>query len=371
MKKALVILLTLAVAGGLFAQTTVTWSGQVEGGIGMLNYGGADDPVFGTLASGSWRNDHRVQIQADGVNADGTMGFRVRFRAQDIGGSMTPWFHQAWGWVSLFDGMLEMRGGRVWDTVVNTTTPIVGQELLAHNGVLAILRPMDMLTIGLSAFATDTLAGADAWDQGGAGLWAGLGLNLGLADVRASIRATHLTTDALVGVEVSAIENLPIHLQARFWDLQDFGDYGELLFHGFVGLNIIQDLNITLGAAIGMSMNDNVDDPFMAFGGWLEFLGLGNIVPRVDVWYAQGGEFVLYGLAASASVVDTAGMTFNSDQQYISVRPALRFRATATSFWEVGGIFNIELGDDPASGGNPANDDNFSWGLFTGVRVVF
>jgi len=370
MKKALVILLALALvtAGGLFAQT-VTWSAQVEGGVAMLNYGGADDHVFGAIASQNWVNGHRVQIQADGVNADNTMGFRVRFRTNTIGGDMTPFFHMAWGWVNVFNGLLEMRGGRVWDTVTNTTTPIMATELLAHNGVLAILRPMDMLTVGFSAFTTDTLADAGAWDQAGVGIWAGLGLNLGLVDIRASLRHTDATTDALVGVELSVIENLPIHLQARVWDLQDFGDYGQFAFHGFLGLNIIQDLNITLGAAIGMSQNDAHDDLFMAFGGWLEFLGIGDLVPRVDVWYSQGGAFQLSGLVPSASVIRYEAMTFNSDQQYISIRPALRFRATASSWWEVGGIFNVELGDVGAAGGT--SDDSLTWGLFTGVRVVF
>ena len=47
MKKALVILLTLAVAGGLFAQT---WTGVFEAGLGVFSRGDSDDLHFATHA---------------------------------------------------------------------------------------------------------------------------------------------------------------------------------------------------------------------------------------------------------------------------------------------------------------------------------
>jgi len=48
MKKALVVLLILAVAGGVFAQQ-ISISGLVDAGLGMLKYDGDDDPVFGMV----------------------------------------------------------------------------------------------------------------------------------------------------------------------------------------------------------------------------------------------------------------------------------------------------------------------------------
>ena len=64
-------------------------------------------------------------------------------------------------------------------------------------------------------------------------------------------------------------------------------------------------------------------------------------------------------------------MTFNGDQSYISIRPAARIRATATSWWEVGCVVNIELGDAPVGGGGGTNNDALTFGIFTAVRIAF
>jgi len=373
MKKALVILLTLAVAGGLFAQT-FTWSGHGEGGFGMLNRGDADDAVFGTVSPQAWVNGTRLQVTMDVVNADGNAGVRAMFRANITAPNATGadvFFHQGWGWVNLFDGLLEVRGGRVFDTALSTQDPIFGTTLFNNqNGFLAYLRPMDMLTVGFGGFSGTPQDPGATWEEGGLTLWGGLGVNLpDLMSVRAQLTHNDLVTNALVGVHVTALDFLPISAFIRMHNLQDFGDVGQLFAYAFVGLNLVENLDLNLGAAFGISQVDDTD-PFMAFGAWLQFTGLGAIVPRLDAWFVSGAAYGFdQGFAASAANIDWGNATFNSDQSYISIRPAVRFRATPSAWWEVGGLFNIELGDVGAGGGT--SDDTLSWGLFTAVRVTF
>jgi len=371
MKKALVILLTLAVAGGLFAQT-LTWSASMEGGFGMLNRGDADDMVFGAVAPQNWVNGTRLQLQVDGVCANGNMGFRARFRTNDVD-PMNPntFFHMGWGWVRLFDGLLEVRGGRLHDVVLATQDPIFGTYLFNHHGAIAYIRPTDTVTLGFGGATGNAMNPGVTWEDSGLNLWAGIGLRVpGAAEIRAQLITNHNVTNALAGVQITAIDGIPIDVVVRANTLNEFGDEGQFIAHGFVGLNVVQDLGITLAATFGMSQNDAHDDPFMAFGGWLEFLGLGNVVPRLDAWFVMGGQYDFgYGFNAAGSIIDPRAMTWDSDQSYLNFRPALRFMANPTSWWEVGAIVNVELGDVGAGGGT--SDDALTWGLFTAVRIAF
>jgi hypothetical protein len=118
-------------------------------------------------------------------------------------------------------------------------------------------------------------------------------------------------------------------------------------------------------------MSQASDDPFMAFGGWL-FYALDNIVPRLDLWYVSGGAY-RYGVGfhPSAAVIDynAAVHTFNGNQSYFNLRPSVQFRATAATWWEVGAVFNAELGSVSAAGGT--SDQGLSYAIYTAVRVNF
>jgi hypothetical protein len=91
MKRALLVLLLLAVAGGLFAQT-LTWSGHVQSGIEAVipNEGDA------TLAWYNWDNgaSYRFQIGASYTSADGKAGAQGIIR--NNGGSFAVDQGRAW-----------------------------------------------------------------------------------------------------------------------------------------------------------------------------------------------------------------------------------------------------------------------------------
>jgi len=363
MKKALVILLTLAVAGGLFAQT-FTLVGNFEGGIGMLGGEDFDDPVFGVVAPHTGVNGARGQLTFDARNAAGNAGFQGRLRATGFNNAFAAGaanglhMQQAWGWIRLFDNILELRAGRYWDGVLVTQTPGgVDASLFDNTGLVAYLRPTDMFTLGFGAFSP---VQGGTWEESGLRLWAGLGLNLGDIEVRGHLTIGEEHLNALVGLRVSLLDGIPIHAQLRMENLHEFGDIGLLYAHFFVGLNnLVDNLGITLGAALAMSSVDDTDLS-MAFGGWLTY-NMGLMIPRLDLWYVMGGNYNYGAGFANNATITNDRFDFDSDNQYFSIRPRLDFQVAANQVWTVGCLFNLGLGDN----------EGVNWGFFTGVRVQF
>ena len=378
MKKALVILLTLAVAGGLFAQT-FTWNGAFEGGIGMRTMGD-DDMIFGAVAPTNWVSGTRAQLQLSYTNADGNAGARLRFRASGASSGFNgePFFHQAWAWVKPFGDIVEFRGGRIHDDQLATQDPILGTYLLNSHGIVAYIRPMDMITVGLGATSGQVafdatgptgsvgISSGKTWENSGLAIWGGLGVNVpSLLSARVQFNTSYEVVNLIAGVQVTALEAVPINLVFRAWDLTD-GDIIRMAIHGFIGVNMIDNLGITVGGAF--SNRADRDDPYMAFGGWFTY-ALGNIVPRIDLWYVSGGAYAYgYGFNATGSNIDYGAMTYNKDQTYFSIRPAVQLRATATTWWELGAAINMDLGDVSAVG---LAKKGTSIGFFTAARVNF
>jgi len=178
-----------------------------------------------------------------------------------------------------------------------------------------------------------------------------------------------VNTAALAGLQVFAIPGIPINAGFRFHDLQDFDEVGTLSGTVAVHLDgLVDNLTLGLAGAVGMSQ---VDDTDLAFGGglWLAY-PVGNIVPRLDLWYMSGWAYNYnYGLNHTWGYVDHGDLTFNSDQSYLSIRPMVQIRATATSWLQLGAVINLELGDVGAAGGD--SDDSVSFGVFAGVRATF
>ena len=366
MKKALVILLTLAVAGGLFAQT-LTWNGAFEGGFGMRTMGD-EDMIFGAVAPTNWVSGVRAEIRANFVNADGNAGFRSWIRASGVGTGLNGNIHfrQGWAWVKPFGDILEFRGGRIHEDVLATQDPIFGfHSLTGVHGLVAYVRPMDMFTIGLGGYSPVDIANGATWEDRGLTIWGGVGVDVpSLLSARVQLNYSYDLVNLIAGVKVSALDAIPIDLVVRAMDVTDNNTGRRLDVYGFVGVNMIDNLGITLGG--GFSNNTASDDPFMAFGGWFTY-ALGNIVPRLDLWYVSGGQYVYgYGFNATGSNIDPGAVTYNKDQVYFSIRPAVQFRATAATWWELGAAINMDLGDATAVG---LAKKGTSIGFFTAARI--
>ena len=358
MKKALVILILLAfVGGGLFAQT-VNIQGQFETGIGVLVLEAEDDPTFGLHAPTSAANGVRTQLLFTYTNAEGNAGFLARFR-----GHPAPTWNRAYGWAKFMDGMVEARGG-LWFTDLGTYD-FSGDEY-AKTGVMALIRPSDTITIGVGGYSGSNLPGA-AYDDGGLGIWGGLGMNMpGLMGLRAQLAFEKDNIDALISANITALDAFPIIATAEFARLDDFADEGVLWTHVNVGLNIVEGLNLNLAGSFGMSMEDD-SDPFIAGGAWMTF-PMGNMVPGLHAYFVMGGEYSYtgYGLSPRLSTLYHPNMSFNKDHMYVSVTPNVQFRVNNNCMFDVGAVVNFDMGDDAAAGG-----DGLSFGAYAALRVNF
>ena len=360
MKKALVILLTLAVAGGLFAQT-FTWSGNFEGGLGVYMLDANDDPVFGSVGGHGNVNGARAQVALNAVNASGNAGFTGSLRGTAAGGDLGVIFNSGFGWVR-FAEMVELRAGRYEDAYLGTKIPFVDGTLFNQWGMAAYLLPMDMVTVGFSLFSDDLAKDNKTWEDGGLGIWGGVGLDFGVANVQAQIKYKNTAAEALFGVGVNVLDFLPIHAQLKLNNLHEYGDTGEMIAHAFVGINLIQDLGITLGGGVGISSVEDTDMA-MVFGGNVSFR-LGNIVPSLDLWYVMGGEYAMYDAFGSGAAVGAGNFNskYDTDYSYFSLRPRLDVGIGGNTLWTIGALFNVGIGDAI---------EGTDIGFFTGARISF
>ena len=364
MKKALVILILLAfVGGGLFAQT-VAVSGNLEAGIGVISREAEDEPVYGIVSPTAWVDGQRSQLQFTAANEEGTAGMLLRLRYDAFPGSASLAIHRGYAWLKFFDGMLEVRGGRNETTLGNYD--FAGDDLGAQYGVIGLIRPTDMITIGVGGFSPNTINTGTDWEAGGLGIWGGFGVNMpGLLGLRAQLSFQDTATHAALSANVTAVDAFPIIATLWLRNLDEFSDEGELYVHAMIGVNMIDNLSLNVGGTFGMNSADNTD-PFIAAGAYATF-AMGNTVPRVDVWYVMGGEYSYgVGLHPLGSTLAWGRASFDKDHTYLNIRPSVQFRVNSACYFDLGAVVNVDMGDAPAAGG-----DGVSFGAYAAVRVNF
>ncbi|MCL2373626.1 MAG: hypothetical protein FWC65_00085 [Treponema sp.] len=393
MKKILVGLLVLAVAGGSAFAQTARWHGTIDSFLGMQDRGAADDAEFGMMSPNNGANGIRLDLFGDFANAEGNAGARLMLRGNALAGGQEQtalWFRQAFGWVRPFGDIVEFRAGRMAeephlnnrDGLLNANFSAAG-FVGAATGVIAYVFPMEGLVIGGGLWSNGAANNAVAFEDGGLVVYGGFAYtmpdllrfntNFWFSEPQVGVsgvneRARVVASVANVGLQIFAIDGVAINTGFSFYDLNEFSDDG--IIHGIVtvGLNELADnLSVGLGGMFAMHQNDNVDDPAFGAGLWLSY-AIDNIIPRLDIWYFSGTTFN-WNCNNTWAQVERARFTFNSDQSFLHLRPTVRFMATNAAWFELGGVFNVELGDIGAAGGT--SDDSFSFGFFAGVRVAF
>jgi len=374
MKKAFVFVLLLAVAGGLFSQQ-FSFSGLVNGGLGLFKSDGEDDPVYGLIAKSQEGNGVRAQVNIIGTNADGNAGIDIRIRA--VGGGSNTFrddfqFRHAYGWVSFSENMFRVLGGRINGNDFNALDPITdGASLFDSYGLLAYINPTKEVKIGVGGYTPQRLGEGLGIDEVSG--YAGLGVNLpDLLNFRAQLSGKKDDARALASARISAVKNIPIEATARLTGLSEFGDAGTMSFYERIGFNAISNLSLNLAAAQSISQADNTD---LFFRGWFWLTyGLGNIVPRLDVNYISGGKFnPALGLGVNASYndgYDKGAYTYDKDHAFLTVSPSVQFRAAANTLIELGYLFGKDMSDnDKAAIGNKNSGVNHA--VFVDLRVSF
>jgi len=368
MKKALVVLLILAVAGGVFAQS-VSVSGLVNAGLGMLKYDGVDDAGFGLLGHNQGVNGMRTQINFNGTNKDGNAGFSVRLRAAAAPASWASNlnFRWAYGWLKAVDGLLDLRAGRIQGNNFDTLDPITdGDTHYDSYGLLLYINPVDMVSIGVGAHTQEPMGAYDILDNHNMYGWLGFGLYLGVADVVAQMKATGNDVAAYLSTAITAVPILDIDATLGLWDISNFSDSGMIGIFPHVGVNIIDNLGINLAVGIWMPQASGLDNAFR-FWFWLDY-ALGNIIPRIDVNYMIAGSFNDGGGFYKNSVVEEG--PFDKDVALLTVSPSVLMKVAGNMHFELGYLLGIDMSknDKHAIGGK---NKGVNHAAFADVRVSF
>jgi hypothetical protein len=145
MKKALVVLLILAIAGGLFAQDEgLTWSGAVKTGLKIT----ADDDHNGEDIKVDLYNDdagEAIRLQLDGAYTKDNYGVKFGARAQ-LGSALDLRAYQAYGWVTFID-IIKVSAGIIDDGAWATAGP--ADYSVNGNGLRLEITPITGLNVGL------------------------------------------------------------------------------------------------------------------------------------------------------------------------------------------------------------------------------
>lgn len=157
MKKALIVLLILGVASGLFAQD-ITWSGSVGTGI-WFNFGDDHEEANVTADDDDDGNPIVATLGATYAAEDWGIVTKVKGRFNDTAGDV--FFSNAYGYMDFLGGMLNVKGGYIQDGVWSNAGPWIDDNGLSNGGGARIeVKPIDGLNIG--ALLTFPNGGAEA-----------------------------------------------------------------------------------------------------------------------------------------------------------------------------------------------------------------
>ena len=387
MKKIVVALVVLALAGGgAFAQGW-TFSGLVDVGLSMTIADDWDDPRIDNLSSDMTNAAARTQLRSVFVSEDRTRGVDFLLRHDGwVGGAGATSFAHAFGWVSLFDGLLTAYGGRVDVGYFNALDLMsAGINSGFGPGLLFVVDPMDNLRLGFGGYATggqwfNTYSHDAADNPHALGVFSMSFAQPDTFRLRFSLRnASQVaaaggsnSAQAYVSFAFDALDDMTIAVTGHFLQLEDFGDAGEMRFH-FTALHtgLMDGLNLTLGATVGLSNDDAHDDMHLWFWAWVDYAVNDVVVPRLHIHYVMGGTMGANPVAGSGNNFHVASFrdnaTFNSDHSLFQLRPSVQLRVAPASFLEVGGLIHMNLGDLPTW----HSADNMDMALYALVRVAF
>jgi hypothetical protein len=385
MKKALVVLLILAVAGGAFAQG-FTFSGYLNGGLGVFIPDGGTAYVA-PISRDAGVAGMRARFIGAYTNEDNTAGLNFRLQAQnDYAGTagLYSFFDFYYGWVSALGGMVTVYGGRVDNGTFNTSDAIFADDMGEGLGLLTIIKPIPILQIGLGGYATGVLdpTTRPAQKLGDVRGTVGIAVTTDAFKIVAAARnpnkigdttaapPTNQISQGSFGFAYTGMKDLTAALAVVGENLEEFGDIGTIRFFETFGYNGITNLSLNLSFWEGINQATGKDFSFRVWF-WASYaLKDGDIVPRLDVNYLVAGE---YDNFQRLHLDDRYAATYNKDQVLLSARPSVSFKANSNSWLEIGYLVNYDLGDASASKNTNASTSakGVHSAIYADIRVSF
>lgn len=319
MKKAIVLLLALAVLGGAVFAQELKFSGYLDTGIAYFDDGVAD-PTFGLWGDDSGTTT-RFNLQAAYTNENVGATARLRMQNVDTGSPATGTDHskvfinRAFVWATMLDGNVKAVAGKLGDYTWSSFGNDIG-NFDTLTGLQLMVMPIEGLNFGffLPADSTPALV-EDAF--GDIAFGASYSVE-GIGDFRAGYDMSPVADSAMAyfSASISAVENLGIIVDAQ---LSAIGDdvNGETYFFEEIdytmdALNVGVDLEQTLYA-------DSAVDMMLTFGPYVSY-DLGTFVPGFVFTYSMQGDlsgmylnpYVKYNVGTGA-VIELGGKINSGD----------------------------------------------------------
>ena len=371
MKRILIFLLLLAVAGGLFAQTLV-WSGAVNAGLAVQKTDDADDPLFGLIGknvAGS-SNGAYARLHTTYTNEAGTAGFvgRIQASANPTNWSTALQLNRAYGWVTAGDGLFKLVGGRINAGELAGIDSVWADSFAGGTGIHAYVSPLgDLLKIGFGVNAKTglgaSLSGGDApiWDNSPLILWGGFGVESGFLSVASEIQYQKSATNAHI-TAAAELGIVDIDTGAYIYNINELSDEGEMIFTATFGFNVLDNLGLYVAGIYGL--NNAEEDPYIGALVAVDY-DLGVATPSLAVGYSTGGEDAYDSGLDSWRVVYSP--TYNKNQVHLTVQPAVEI-PLARGALEIGAAINKDMGDVAAAG---SSNKGMSFAAFIDYRITF
>jgi len=392
MKKTIVIAVLFALmAGAVFAQD-LKFDGYLNSGLGVVSVG--DTPtVFKPFGVDSEQNGYRFRLNGSYQNEAKNVGVRLRLQSQgnlttsttaDVsgGGGNTVTINNnagylslpyIYGWVSFFDGIINLTGGIVDDSTFSTGDWWIADDVGEGLGLLLKITPVSGLSFGAGAYvisqqgsgsnnilsftgtlpnfgnvkptldnakyvfsASYTLKDVFRFDasfrtQNQAG-WDGLTTFIGRQESSA----------LLADVRLLAVKDLTAIVAVSLDKLRDFSDNGDIILSETFAYKVNSDFNAGLDMVQFLFSRPAPRDPGFLFRVWAAY-AFDNVIPRLDLTYFLGGrsnanqEYHRRGYAV-ANTMDT---------QVFGIRPSVKFNLDSRTFLEIGDAMDIN--STPAS----------------------
>jgi hypothetical protein len=415
MKKALVVLLILAVAGGVFAQGW-TFTGYTNAGIGIFLPDGDAGARARLVSRDAGVAGNRVQFAGAYTSEAKDYGFNFRLRSDNVGLAL----NYGYGWLSGLNGMITGYAGVISNDLlgINTGDLIFDDRGGEGTGLYTVIKPLSILSVGFGVFggtngdgyglkidqntgaygSTPTRVTNSVWPQqlkysGGVAVTipetVKFVVNFRNANKVSTISgsATQFEKDAgigddaqvAVGANLLMVKGLKASVVGVLNRVEEFGDLGVVRIFETAEYTGVENLTLGLGLWQALVTGDKAkvtfksgtDDPSLSFRGWVYvsygLLG-GKIVPRLDLNYLMGGYWDNdYRIHAD----DRFAPNFDSKANLFSVRPSVGFQVTKNAWFELGYIANKFMGDNSSATISGTKKEPLNHAIYADIKVTW
>ncbi len=285
MKKAIALLLALALVGGAVFAQELKFSGYLDTGVAVFD-DGTNDPTIGLWGDDSGTTS-RFNLQAAYTNENVGATARLRMQNDLADGSAGNLFvNRAFAWATMLDGKVKTVVGKLGDYTWSSFGNDIG-NFDTKTGLQVQVMPMAGLNVGffLHAAGVATQLVEDAFGD----LAIGASYTMeGLGSFRAGYNMSPVADSAMAyfSASISAVENLGIIVDAQMSDMGNDVTGSTYLFeeidYTMDALNVGIDLEQTLSVVEDSDME-------LAFTPYVSY-DMGTFVPGFVFTYTMAGD---------------------------------------------------------------------------------